>query len=99
MQSPPSGDRSVLEHQLAKFIADELTSADGGRAVGPEDDLIRRGIVDSLGISQLVEFCESRYGIRVTDADLVPANFQTVRSLAEYVGRKRAEPRSPARSR
>jgi acyl carrier protein len=99
MQSPSSGELSVLEHQLAKFIADELASADGSRAVGVEDDLIRRGIVDSLGISQLVEFCESRYGIRVTDADLVPANFQTVRSLAEYVDRKRAEPPSPARSR
>ena len=92
MQNPPSGELSVLERQLAKFIADELTPADGSRAVGAEDDLIRRGIVDSLGISQLVDFCESRYGIRVTDADLVPANFQTVRALAEYVDRKRAEP-------
>ena len=99
MQSPPSGDLSVLEHQLAKFIADELTPADGSGAIGAEDDLIRRGIVDSLGISQLVDFCESHYGIRVTDADLVPANFQTVRSLAEFVARKGAEPRSPARSR
>ena len=92
MQSSSSGDLSVLEHQLAKFIADELTSADGSRAVGVDDDLIRRGIVDSLGISQLVEFCESRYGIRVTDADLVPENFQTVRSLAGFVARKGAEP-------
>jgi acyl carrier protein len=92
MQSPPSGEFSVLEHQFAKFIAEELTPADGGRAVGVEDDLIRRGIVDSLGISQLVEFCESRYGIRVTDADLVPENFRTVRSLAAFVARKGAEP-------
>jgi acyl carrier protein len=89
MQSPPSGDLAVLEHQLATFIADELTPADGNGAVGVDDDLIRRGIVDSLGLTQIVDFCESRYGIRVTDEDLVPENFQTVRSLAEFVARKR----------
>jgi acyl carrier protein len=101
MQSPPSAssDLAALEQQLAKFIARELMSADGSRAVGADDDLIRQGVVDSLGITQLVDFCESRYGIRVTDADLVPANFQTVRSLAEFVARKRAESESPAPSR
>jgi acyl carrier protein len=39
----------------------------------------------------LVDFCESRYQFRVADADLVPENFQTLRQLADYVGRKQAE--------
>jgi acyl carrier protein len=87
-------DPVVLEHDLTEFIAGELMSGNGGQAVDRDDDLIRRGIVDSLGITQIIEFCESRYGIRITDADLVPANFQTVRRLAEFVDRKRAEPAS-----
>jgi acyl carrier protein len=48
-------------------------------------------VVDSLGVQQLVDFCQSRYGIRVSDADLVPENFQTLRQLADYVDRKQAE--------
>ena len=54
-------------------------------------DLIKRGIVDSLGVQMLVDFCESRFQFRVADADLVPENFQTLRQLADYVGRKQAE--------
>ena len=74
-------------------------SADGGRAISPDEDLIKRGIVDSLGVTQLVDFCESRYGIRVTDEDLVPANFQTLRRLADYVDRKQAEAVPSGRAR
>jgi acyl carrier protein len=86
---PSSTNLSPLERELHEFIAGELMSAGAAPPVGPEDDLIKRGIVDSLGVMQLVDFCESRYGITVTDADLVPANFQTVRRLADYVEHKR----------
>jgi acyl carrier protein len=101
MRSPTSSSTplSPLERELHAFIAGELASAGSGPPIGPEDDLIKRGIVDSLGVMQLVDFCESRYGITVTDADLVPENFQTVRRLAEFVDGKRAEPRSAAAGR
>jgi acyl carrier protein len=91
MSSPNSSspNLSPLERELREFIAGELISADGAPPIDPEDDLIKRGIVDSLGVTQLVDFCESHYRITVTDADLVPANFQTVRRLADYVQRKR----------
>jgi acyl carrier protein len=87
--NPSSNNLSPLERELHEFIAGELMSSGAAPPVGPEDDLIKRGIVDSLGVMQLVDFCESRYGITVTDADLVPANFQTVRRLADYVEHKR----------
>ena len=83
-------DLTPLERELREFIVTELM-ADGADSITAEEDLIRRGIVDSLGLTQLVDFCESRYGIRVTDEDLVPSNFQTVRGMAGYVERKRGE--------
>jgi acyl carrier protein len=90
-----STNLSPLERELHEFIAGELISADAAPPIAAEDDLIKRGIVDSLGVMRLVEFCESRYRITVTDADLVPANFQTVRRLADYVQRTRVG--SPSR--
>src|SRR3954453_18538512 len=83
-----STNLSRVERELHEFIAGELMSAGAAPPIGPDDDLIKRGIVDSLGGMQLVDFCESHYGITVTDADLVPANFQTVRRLADYVRHK-----------
>jgi acyl carrier protein len=85
-----STDVSPLERSLRSFIADELVSEDVAQSIAPDDDLIKLGIVDSLGVMQLVDFCESQYGISVTDAELVPENFRTLRALAEYVERKQA---------
>jgi acyl carrier protein len=92
-------DMTPLQQELHGFIVNELDSSSGSAPITPDDDLIKRGIVDSLGVAQLVEFCESRYGIRVADADLVPGNFRSVRELADYVERKQAEKGSGRRLR
>jgi acyl carrier protein len=80
-----------VQQELHEFIVSELVSGQGADAITADEDLIKRGIVDSLGVQQLVDFCESRYRIRVADADLVPENFQTLRQLADYVDRKQSE--------
>ncbi|HEX7300428.1 MAG TPA: acyl carrier protein [Solirubrobacteraceae bacterium] len=90
-------DLTPLQQELYEFVASELASGQSLDSITADDDLIKRGIVDSLGVQQLVDFCQSRYGIRVADADLVPTNFQTLRQLADYVERKRGEGGSPGR--
>jgi acyl carrier protein len=80
-----------LERELREFIVSELLPSERSEPITADEDLIKRGIVDSLGVTQLVAFCESRYRFRVTDADLVLTNFQTVRQLADFVERKRGK--------
>jgi acyl carrier protein len=99
MSGSNSTDMTTVEREIHGFIVSELVSGDGGHAITADEDLIKRGIVDSLGVAQLVEFCESRYGIRVADADLVPENFRTLRGMADYVDRKRADKSSSGRLR
>jgi acyl carrier protein len=78
-----------LQRELYEFIASELASGHDLGSITADEDLIKRGIVDSLGVQQLVDLCESRYGVRVADADLVPENFQNLRRLADYIDRSR----------
>src|SRR3954468_15006773 len=85
-----SPDLSPLERELHGFIVDELVSGDAAESIGAEDDLIKSGIVDSLGVMQLVDYCESQYGIRIGEIDLVPDNFRALRQLADFVDRKQA---------
>jgi acyl carrier protein len=78
-----------LQRELYEYIATELASGHDVGSITADEDLIKRGIVDSLGVQQLVDLCESRYGVRVADADLVPENFQNLRQLADYIDRSR----------
>lgn len=55
------------------------------KALTPLDDLLESGIVDSLGILDLVAFVEKEFGIAVNDEDLLPQNFDSVEHLTAFV--------------
>jgi acyl carrier protein len=60
----------------------------------PFDDqvgLLESGILDSMGTLEMVGYLERQFAITIQDEELLPENFQTVRSMAEFVGRKQAE--------
>jgi len=69
---------------LMDYIKEELLK---GRKVDlkPEDDLLSAGILDSLGILQMVAFIEERFGYQVPDEDVVFENFFSVKALATYL--------------
>jgi acyl carrier protein len=77
--------------ELQSFILEELTPGRGIAAIAPDEDLLARGIIDSLGVMALVAFLEERYGVRVGTDDLQPANFRDVRAIEAFVARRRAE--------
>jgi acyl carrier protein len=71
--------------QIRQFIRDCFLVD----AFDDEDSFLGTGLIDSLGIVQLVAFVESTYGVKVPDADLVPDHFDSVAKLAAYVDRLR----------
>lgn len=79
----------TMTSELEQFIVSEITPGRGIESIEANEDLLTRGIIDSLGVTQLVEFVESRYGISITGDDLVPANFQNIRRIEQLVERKR----------
>lgn len=74
--------------EIRAFIVENFLFGDDSRPFGDDLSLIDNDMVDSTGILELVSFIEERYGIRVADADLVPANLDTIDNIAAFVGRK-----------
>jgi acyl carrier protein len=52
---------------------------------GDDDSFLRTGIVDSMGMSQLVAFLEEEFGIAIADAELVPENLDSLARAAAFV--------------
>lgn len=46
------------------------------------------GIVDSMGMMQLVAFLEETFGISIADRELVPENLDSVDRVCAFVARK-----------
>ena len=51
--------------------------------------LIANGTVDSTGMLEIIAFLESEYGIKILDAEMVPANLETLERISGFVERKR----------
>ena len=79
--------------ELEAFILDEIAVGRGMQSIAPDQDLLAGGVIDSLGVTQLVTFLEERYSIRVTDDELVPDNFRSLERMEAFIDRKR--PKAP----
>lgn len=78
-----------IDARILAFVLERFPFA-RQRKVAREDSLLESGIVDSLGVLELVEFLETAFGISVTEEDLLPENFDSIRRMADLVGRKAA---------
>jgi acyl carrier protein len=52
------------------------------------DSLLDHGIVDSMGVMELVTFLETQYGIAISDQELVPENLDSIEKLMKFLERK-----------
>ena len=73
---------------IEKFIVAEVVADPGVTSLPHDEDLLAADLIDSMGIQQLVTFLEANFGITVADEDLVPENFRSVESIADFVARK-----------
>lgn len=73
-----------VRERIRSFICESFF-VDG---FGEEASFLRTGILDSMGMLQLVAFLETEFGVKVGDDELVPENLDSLRSVTAFVQRK-----------
>ena len=79
---------------LREFIFKNFLKEDTARTLLDDDSFIDNGIIDSVGVLELVAFIEETYGFRVEDEEIVPENFDSIAKLDMFVRSKLAVKRS-----
>lgn len=78
----------AIVETVKDFIAREIMHGSVKGSLDPELNLLEEGILDSLGLQQLITFLEQKYSITVDDDDLMPENFTNVNAIAELISRQ-----------
>jgi acyl carrier protein len=78
----------TIDQEIRQFIIDNFFFGEPDAEMSNDDSLLDRGIIDSTGVLELVEFLEEKYVIKVQDDELVPQNLDSVNSLVQFVNRK-----------
>lgn len=53
-----------------------------------DDSLLGLGLLDSLGVQDLISFIEKEYGISVQPDDLTPDNFDSIVTITKFINSK-----------
>ena len=76
-----------LTDEVRRFVH-ETFHASRKAGIGDDDSLLESGIVDSLGILEIVTFLESRLGITLSDEDVVVENFASINAIARFAAER-----------
>jgi len=69
---------------IMEFIMDRFPLAKK-KGVSDDTPLLENGILDSLGVLDLIEFIEGKFAIGVNDDDLLPENFRSLTEIVAFV--------------
>ncbi len=84
------GKGMEIEASIRAFVARNLLFTEDGYSYPDDSSFLREGIIDSLGVLELVDFAGTTFGIRVDPTEVTPENFDSVTRLAAFVRRKQA---------
>jgi acyl carrier protein len=79
-------DRSEIERDIRKFVADEWFFGRTDKLIG--DGSLLGTVIDSTGILVLVMHLQEHFSITVEDTEVVPSNLDSIKNLADFVDRK-----------
>lgn len=77
-----------IESDVRRFITDNFPLSGGGSELSGRDSLLEAGVIDSVGVLELIEHLESSYGFQIPDADVLPENLDSIDAIAQYVSRR-----------
>jgi acyl carrier protein len=78
----------ALREQVRAFILENYLFTADTSALGLDDSLLGRGIVDSTGMLEIIFFIEEQLGVKVKDEEMVPDNLDSVNRIAAFVEAK-----------
>ncbi len=81
--------RDSVTRQIRAFILENFPLA-RKREIRDDGQLLGSGIVDSLGVLEVVAFVEREFQITVNDEELLPENFHSIDCITTLVERKRS---------
>lgn len=80
--------KDEIKGKLRKFIEDSYLLSAGVDSFEDNDSFLEKGIIDSTGVLELLEFLEDTFQIVVEDEEVIPDNLDTLTCLTTYIRNK-----------
>lgn len=72
-----------------RYIEDNFLYMKPGVRLDLDDSLLRKGVVDSMGVLEVLLFLEDTFDVRVLDNEVTEHNLGSLRSIGRFILSKR----------
>lgn len=72
-------------NDVRTFLQQEFLYMRPDFVLGDDDNLMRSGVVDSMGVLEVLEHLEERFGVRAGEDEITDANLGSLRAIARFV--------------
>ena len=79
----------MVTQKVREFILSNYLFTQDASALKDDDSLMKRGIVDSTGMLEVIQYLDEEFGVKVADAEMVPENLDSVKNIVAFVDRKK----------
>jgi len=73
---------------IKEFITNNFQKGGGSKTINDDTSFLEEGVIDSVGVLELVAFLEETFGFRVEDEEIIPENLDSINKLVKYVRSK-----------
>jgi len=77
--------REGIRDKLRTFISTSFLPRSGLEGFLDTDSFMEKGIIDSTGVLELLEFIEGEFAIKVEDEEVIPDNLDSLQKLTLFV--------------
>jgi acyl carrier protein len=77
----------LIQERIEEFVLKTFPST-RKHGLKANEKWLEKGLLDSLGILDLVGFIEKEFAITLSDDELLPENFESLSAVSAFVNRK-----------
>lgn len=88
-------DRASIDAALRAFLEENFILDGGAQLLDAEASLTEAGVLDSMGVLELIMFIEQQFSIQVPDEDTLPENLDSVNKIVGYIEKRLGEVAAP----
>jgi acyl carrier protein len=81
--------RGEVLDRVRAFVRQTFMYAQPDAPLADDVLLLQRGVIDSMGVVELIEFIQSEFGIKVPDEDITEDHLGSLGAIADYVTSRR----------
>jgi len=81
--------RAQVVERVRAFVRETFMYAQPGAPLAEDTLLLAGGIIDSMGVVELIEFVQGEYGFTIPDEDITEDHLGSLGAIADYVVSRR----------